>query len=96
MTETIQTAASTTLTGVALHTFEEPAGLRVTSARVPATDMPEVRARVDDARAAALTLPPGEWVDVVVVWGRTLQPEKLTVRPADVESLRALLLKVNR
>lgn len=85
--------------GVALHVDEAPTGLRTAYARVPWRDIPRVHNAVDAARRAALDLPPGEWVDVLIVWGRPgrrPRTEILTARPADVADLRALLLELDR
>lgn len=87
------------LYGVALMAAEDPTGLRTTYARVPAADLHRVRDAVDTARRGALSLPPGGWEDVLVVWGRPGRrplPEALTAPPDAVEGLRVLLLELDR
>jgi hypothetical protein len=84
--------------GVALHVDEAPTGLRTAYAHVPADQLPRVRDAVDRARQTALNQP-GGWTDVLIVWGRPGKrpmPEALTVRPADVKDLRALLLELDQ
>jgi hypothetical protein len=86
------------LRGVALHTAEEPTGMRTTYARVPAEHLHRVRDAVDEARAHGLTLAAG-WQDVLIVWGRPGKrplPEVLTATPGDVAEIRELLLELDR
>lgn len=87
------------LRGVALLNTDGPTGLRIVSARVPEGDLPRLRDAVDAARETGLTLRPGEWEDVLIVWsrpGRRPLPEALTAAPGAVATLRALLLELDR
>jgi len=88
-----------TLTGVALHVAEPPTWLRTASVRVADSDLPRIREAVAAARAAGRDTMPGEWADVLIVWGRPRRrplPEAFVALAADVEALRALLLEVDR
>lgn len=98
MPDSTQPAEPTGLRGIAMHVTEQPTGLRTTCARIAATDLPRVRAFVDEARVHGLTLT-GGWQDLLVVWGAPggrMVPEMLTADPGDVAELRDLLLELNQ
>ena len=87
------------LVGVALLVGEPPTWLRTTFVRVAEDDMPRIRDAVEQAQARGRSLTPGEWADVLVVWGRVgRRPVSMavTVAPGDVALLRALLLDLDR
>ncbi|HEX6967613.1 MAG TPA: hypothetical protein VF174_02115 [Micromonosporaceae bacterium] len=85
--------------GVALLIADGPTGLTAVHTRVPAADVPALRHRVAEIRAAAALLPADERTPVIAVFGRPgMNPRSYGFdAPADrLEELRALVLEAGR
>lgn len=93
-----QTTAEPCL-GAALLIADGPTGLTAVHTRVPAAQVPALRHRVAEIRAAAALLPADERTPVIAVFGRPGQNPRsygFDAPTARLEELRALLLEAGQ